>query len=204
MLGQPGYGQLVEVLPSNADEKDKVRIELKAIYEQEDEETKRKILSITHHMSASDVAQRLGINSHLLARVTGTVCLGLTPTTEEQENLENCSGDEQLRQNVGLRIKGVIGFSKKIDNNWTYSMKTLEVLRGYMAEFPELFDYLSTHAKINDFTDRQVFGQDNIHRGKELEEYIAHLPTTGAEQRQVRIFVPLSSQNFLNLLFFFL
>ena len=199
MLGQPGYGQFGKVLPSNAAQKGKVRVELESIHEQDDEETKRKILNggSSRYMPGYSVAQRLGINSHLLARVTGTVFLQVTPSAEEQERLDNRSGDRPARRqkklNVGLGLKynrtneEVIGYSKRFDNNWTYSMKTLEVLRGYMAEFPEIFDYLATHAGADDFTDREVFGQDNIHRGKELEEYMAHLPTTGA-QRQVRIF----------------
>ena len=196
MLGQPGYGLLGKVLPSNAPQKGKVRIELENIHDPDDEEIKNRILNsaTTRYMPGFAAAQRLGINGHLLARVTGTIFLQMTPSAEEQEKLDNRSGDRPTRRpkklNVGLGLKfnksneEVIGYSKKVENQWTFSLKTVEVIRSYMSEFPELFDYLSSHTNADDFTDIQVFGKDQLDRAKELEEFMAHLPTTGA-QRQV-------------------
>ena len=195
MLGNPGYGLQGRVL-SAADKnlKGKVRIEFDNIHEADIEEQKQRWLSgLSHYMPGYVGAQRLGISPHLISRITGTIYLTLSPTEDDDKR----SGDRPRKPkkiNVGLSLKfnksneEVPGWSKKADNGWLYSSKTIEVLRRYIQEFPEFFDFISKQGSgsSDDFTEAQVFGSgpEGAERARELQEFIQTLPC-GKAQRQV-------------------
>ena len=93
-------------------------------------------------------AQKLGISSHLVSRITGTLYIQKSPKEAEAEYAS--------KVNVGLNLKNnkrneeVCGFTRKNkDNNWEYSSKALDALRLYMSLFPEVFEYLCTSDRIN-------------------------------------------------------
>lgn len=197
MLGQPGYGLQGRVLSADKNLKGKVRVECDNIHEADIEEQKKRWLSgFTQYMPGFVGAQRLGVSPHLLSRVTGTIYLTLSPTEEDDKR----SGDRPRRPrkiNAGLSLKfnktneEVPGWSKKVDSGWLYSMKTIDVLRRYIQEFPEFFDYVAASSGSgDDFTDVQVFGPGpkGVQRARELQEFIQTLPC-GNAPRQV-LFVP--------------
>ena len=75
------------------------------------------------------VAQRLGINGFLLARITGTVYV----SRGSKENPSNAN-----KINVGLNLKSnrkneeVVGFTKRVDDQWQYSTKALQTVGEYI------------------------------------------------------------------------
>ena len=191
MLGDPGYGLQGTVLSADKKWKGKIRIEFDNIHENDSEELKKRWLSTsTYYVPGFTVAQRLGISPHLVSRITGTVLLYLTPA-EDDKNSERAP--RARKANVGLNLKfnkhneEVLGWSRKAENGWQYSMKTLDVLKQYIKEFPDLFDFLSRHANgSDDYSDVDVFGEENgVERGLLLKEYIQTLPCFKAD-RQVK------------------
>ncbi len=190
MLGHPGYGLQGRVLVADKNNKGKIRIEFENIQEEESESQKQRLLSATgHYMPGYSGAQRLGISPHLISRITGTIYMTLSPTAEET----NSDRPRRPRKiNVGLSLKfnksneEVPGWSKKGETGWLYSMKTVEVLRRYIQEFPEFFDYVSSqNSGSDDFFDYQVFGPgpEGVDRARELQTFVETLPCAKAERQ---------------------
>lgn len=189
MLGQPGYGLQGKVLSTDKNLKGKIRVEFINIHENDSEEQKQRLLSSTsHYMPGYVAAQRLGISPHLISRITGTIYLTLSTTADDR------SGDRPRRPkkiNVGLSLKfnksneEVPGWSKKADSGWLYSMKTVELLRRYIQEFPEFFDFISQQSGSDDFTEAQVFGPGpgGADRARELQDFVQTLPCVKAERQ---------------------
>jgi 5'-3' exoribonuclease 1 len=131
-------------------------------------------------------AKRLGISTHLISRITGTIYLLLSPT-EEEKNLDKPRRPKKV--NVGLSLKfnkskeEIPGWSKKMDSGWLYSTNAIKVLERYINEFPDFFDFLSQHSGSDDFTDTQVFGEDGTERAYQLHEFVQTLPCINAERR---------------------
>lgn len=191
MLGDPGYGLQGRVLSADKKWKGKVRIEFENIHENDSEELKKRWLSTTtYYVPGFTVAQRLGISPHLVSRITGTIFLYQTPS-EDDTNSNKARRPRKI--NVGLNLKfnkqneEVPGWSRKAENGWQYSMKTVDVLKRYICEFPDFFDFLSRHANgSDDFSDVDIFGEENgVERGAKLHEFIETLPCFKAD-RQVR------------------
>lgn len=185
MLGHPGYGLKGRVLSADKNLKGKIRIEFENNHEPDDEEA-RKRSSLCHYMPGYAGAKRLGISTHLISRITGTIYLLLSPTEEEQ----NSSKPRRPRKvNVGLSLKfnkakeEIPGWSKKADSGWLYSINTIKVLERYINEFPDFFDFLSQHTGSDDFTDEQVFGEGGTEQAHKLYEFVQTLPCTNAERR---------------------
>ena len=118
-------------------------------------------------------AQKLGISSHLVSRITGTLYIQKSPKEAEAEYAS--------KVNVGLNLKNnkrneeVCGFTRKNkDNNWEYSSKALDALRLYMSLFPEVFEYLSSDRLNSDFFHQNdVFGPESAEeRLKALSDWI--------------------------------
>ena len=107
------------------------------------------------------LAQRLGVSSHLVSRLTGSIYVRSGSSSDELKNMQSS------RTNIGFNLKfnktnkEVPGFSRKDPNDgqWLYSHRTLECIESYMMAFPELFDFLSTHAAEDNFLADDVFGR---------------------------------------------
>lgn len=187
MLGHPGYGLKGRVLSADRNLKGKIRIEFENIHEPDNEEAQKRFSNVSsHYMPGYIGAQRLGISPHLISRITGTIYLVLSPTDDDR------SGDRPRRPkkiNVGLSLKfnksneEVPGWSKRGETGWLYSVKTIEVLRRYIQEFPDFFDFLAKSSGSDDFTDQQVFGPDGTERAQQLHEFVQTLPCINAERR---------------------
>ena len=189
MLGDPGYGLQGRVLSADKKSKGKVRIEFENIHETDSEELKKRWLATsTFYVPGFNVAQRLGISPHLVSRITGTIFLFQSPT-EDDKNSDRPRRPRKM--NVGLNLKfnkhneEIPGWSRKAENGWQYSMRTVDVLRRYINEFPDFFDFLSRHANgSDDFADVDVFGQENgVERGVKLHEFMETLPCYKADRQ---------------------
>ncbi|XP_032782787.2 5'-3' exoribonuclease 1 isoform X1 [Daphnia magna] len=185
MLGHPGYGLKGRVLSADKNLRGKIRIEFDNIHELEDEEAMKRS-SQCHYMPGYVGAKRLGISTHLISRITGTIYLLLSPTEEEQNS---CKPRRPRKVNVGLSLKfnkskeEIPGWSKKADSGWLYSINTIKVLERYINEFPDFFDFLSQHTGSDDFTDEQVFGEGGTEKAHKLYEFVQTLACTKAERR---------------------
>lgn len=95
--------------------------------------------------------------------------------------------------NIGLNLKNnkkneeVCGYTcKGRDNNWLYSTKALDILRSYMSEWPEVFDYMSSSDKVSGdfFHYADIFsvddGEDKL---KALADWIKELPCSNAARQ---------------------
>jgi hypothetical protein len=133
-------------------------------------------------------AQQLGISSHLLSRITGTMFVLKGPKEAELEH----SG----KVNIGLNLKNnkreeeVCGYTRKRkDNNWLYSRKSIEALRNYMSEFPEVFEYLSTNERVSSdyFHASDIFflAEDPQERLKALADWLKEQPFASASRQPV-------------------
>ena len=78
------------------------------------------------------IAQRLGINGFLVARITGTVYV----SRGSKAHPSNAN-----KINVGLNLKSkrkneeVAGYTKKIEDQWYYSTKALQTVAEYIKEY---------------------------------------------------------------------
>lgn len=180
MLGQPGYGSLGRVRPAPArtpkdkELKGKVRVEFENVREA-DEPKRRWLSAVPRYMPGHMVAQRLGISGHLVSRITGTVYL--------------VAEGKLKKLNVGLALKfnkmnqEMPGWSRKSDGAWLYSDRTRDVLRQYIDEFPELFDFLSANTADEFYSAAQVFGAKEKERLAELLDFLETLPCAKAERQ---------------------
>ena len=75
------------------------------------------------------LAQRLGINTHFLSRITGSIYI-------KKGSPDNSEGNA----NIGLNLKftkrneEVPGYTKLADNGWTYSDKAMETIGEYLRK----------------------------------------------------------------------
>lgn len=129
----------------------------------------------TQYMQGGIAAQRLGITSHLLSRITGTIYV-----KQSSDELE-----EGTMLNVGLNLKfnkkneevsriemiellfecapnehallQVPGYTRKENNQWLYSPKAVELIRSYMIKCPELFERLHQNVGNDIFKEEDLF-----------------------------------------------
>lgn len=129
-------------------------------------------------------AQKLGISSHLLSRITGTMFVLKGPKEAEV--------DHAGKVNIGLNLKNnkrgeeVCGFTRKAeDRNWEYSTKALDALRLYMHQWPEVFDYLSTNDRVSGdyFHEADIFPENSSDRLKQLADWIKDQPFANASRQ---------------------
>lgn len=133
-----------------------------------------------------NASKKLGINSFLLARISGTMFVIKGP---KEADMEHAS-----KVNIGLNLKNkkkgeeVCGFTRMTDdNNWLYSSKALDAIRTYMSLFPEVFEYLSTNERIKSdyFHESDIFygEEDSNGRLKELADWIKEQPFATASRQ---------------------
>nr|XP_045617221.1 5'-3' exoribonuclease 1-like isoform X2 [Procambarus clarkii] len=192
MLGQPHYGCMGEVIEIDPSHKGRIRVAMTVTSEPNFDVVKQKQDQLEdRYMSGYTAAQKVGISSHLLARLTGTVFLvppsGSNPMAEiEMKN----------KLNIGLNLKSnkrneeVCGYSRKALDpyekaTWQYSDKVIECLLEYQKKFSEIFDHLSSHAEQKDiFYQDEVFGPENYkERVAELMDWLKNADFAKAERQ---------------------
>ncbi|XP_032684890.1 5'-3' exoribonuclease 1 isoform X3 [Odontomachus brunneus] len=172
MLGYPYYGAMGKVLPNKTDDTKSRRIQVSVTF------TKEPTLEIikqahaqqkTRYMHGSIAAQRLGISSHLLSRITGTIYV-----------VQALSNELDLtKHNIGLNLKfnkkneEVPGYTKKENNQWLYSLKAIELIRNYMTKCPNLFERLTINVTNDIFQEEELFDKES----NELEGIVTWLKT---------------------------
>ncbi|KAK0177026.1 hypothetical protein PV328_001116 [Microctonus aethiopoides] len=155
MLGHPHYGALGEVIAPGMNIKTgRVKVAMRFIPDPNFESLKREQSeSRMQYMHGSIAAQRLGISSHLLSRITGSIFV-LTNTTEQSE---------RKQQNIGLNLKfnkkneELPGYTKKVNGQWLYSSKSIGLIRNYMEKFPLLFEYLAQNISNDMYNEDDLF-----------------------------------------------
>ncbi|XP_077990094.1 5'-3' exoribonuclease 1-like [Glandiceps talaboti] len=181
MLGTPHYGCMGEVLEVDRKGEPRVRVAFSIPPEPNlDQIANRQGRLQERYQPGYVLAQRLGISSHLVSRITGTFFI--------LRGSRNDMGTYKV--NVGLNLKfnkrnkEVPGFTKKEeDGNWTYSMKSQDVIAQYIQKFPELFDHVAKNAQNDMFYEEDVFGP-NSNRSSEITEWLKTLACYNVEQVQ--------------------
>merc|ERR1719400_678915 len=78
------------------------------------------------YLTGYQAAQQVGISSHLLSRITGSIFI--------QKGPREVDSDFANRINVGLNLKfnkkneEVCGYTKRDQRGWVYSTKTVQVI----------------------------------------------------------------------------
>ncbi|XP_015607830.1 5'-3' exoribonuclease 1 isoform X2 [Cephus cinctus] len=154
MLGHPHYGAMGEVIEPGMDLKTgRVKVAM-AIEQEPDLNDCRKSWaeSKLRYMVGSVAAQRLGISSHLLSRITGTIYV-----------MQEAMGDQTPKFNIGLNLKfskrneEIPGYTKKENGQWLYSIKSVELIRSYMQKCPDLFEKLAQNVMNDIFHETDLF-----------------------------------------------
>ncbi|KAL3861178.1 hypothetical protein ACJMK2_007243 [Sinanodonta woodiana] len=180
MLGWPHYGCQGEVSEVDNTENGRVRINL-TIPEEPDIASVRD--NRMHHEQRYShgylLAQKLGVSSHFVSRVTGTIYVH--PGTPEDSN------DQKI--NIGLNLKftkrgeEVPGFTKLCDGQWLYSDKAMDTIDNYLRKFPYVWDIISKSERFSGdiFYESQLFPEGSKGNLKEMQEYIKTLPCYGIQ-----------------------
>lgn len=179
MLGQPCYGSLGEVIEINPSHKGRIRVVMTVLKEPNFDAMRKKQDELDmKYMPGYIAGQKVGISTHLLARLTGTVFL-LPPSADNPGEL-----DMKNRLNIGLNLKNnkkseeVVGYTRKVlDANgaktiWLYSPKTVETIIEYQSKFPEIFDHLAEQKGEKD-----IFFQDEVFGQEQYKERVSELTT---------------------------
>nr|CAD7460816.1 unnamed protein product [Timema tahoe] len=143
MLANPHYGAMGEVIDGGTNLRSgRVKVSLSVPEEPNLEHVvKMQQVSGNNYMMCNDAASYLGISPHLLSRITGTIYIIKGAQTEYTESAS--------KVNVGLNLKfnkkneEIPGYTKKENTTWLYSKKAVKLVKDYINQFPELFDYLS-------------------------------------------------------------
>merc|ERR1719483_1683451 len=180
MLGQPHYGAQGSVIKIDPEHKGRIQLRFEVGEEPDLAEvmSKQAVLS-ERYEPGFRAAQKLGMSSHIMARVTGTIYI--VRGAREQQS------DSVSKTNIGLNLKfnkrseEVCGFTKKSeDGQWLYSRACIDILREYQQRFFEVFDYIasSNNASNDMFHELDVFhGEDGLERVGELVTWLENLPT---------------------------
>lgn len=188
MLGQPKYGCLgtvQEVMSKTG----RIRVCFRDVQEPD--------LRQVHAMQKSNspkyangyrTAQFVGLNSHILSRITGTLFVikgprGADPDRASKHNMGLCLKFNKRNEEIG-------GYTKRDEeNNWLYSSKVVDILYEYIEKFPEVFDYL--FSKTNSSKDvhhvEDIFASrpdvDPLERLNELLAWLKDLPSSNAPRQ---------------------
>ncbi|XP_071639281.1 5'-3' exoribonuclease 1 [Temnothorax longispinosus] len=169
MLGHPYYGAMGEVIQNKDISKSRrIKISIKSVKEPTFDAIKQAYTQQkTRYMHGSIAAQRLGISSHLLSRITGTIYV-IQPMKEEL-----------TKYNLGLNLKfnkrneEVPGYTRKENSQWLYSTKAIELIRNYMTKCPILFERLAHNVANDIFQEGDLFNTGS----DELKDTVAWLKT---------------------------
>nr|XP_033337296.1 5'-3' exoribonuclease 1 [Megalopta genalis] len=142
LIGHPHYGAMGTVIePAVSKKLGKVNVSVNVSSEPSLEAMKQTHQKLrTKYMQGNSIAQRLGISSHLLSRITGTIYV--KPTS-------NNFSQEVIKHNIGLNLKfnrkneEIVGYTRKENGHWLYSPKVVKLTRNYIKKYPDLFERLS-------------------------------------------------------------
>ncbi|XP_034935611.1 5'-3' exoribonuclease 1 isoform X2 [Chelonus insularis] len=173
MLGHPHYGAMGEVIEPGVNLKTgRVKVAMKVIPEPNLEPCKYKQNQLKmQYMYGNIAAQRLGISSHLLSRITGSIFV--LPRQKQEQS-------EQKQQNIGLNLKfnkkneELPGYTKKIEGQWLYGSKSIGLIRSYMERFPLLFEYLAQNVSNDIYHEDDIF--PNTQELTEITKWLKEQP----------------------------
>lgn len=156
MLGHPHYGAMGEVTDTGINAKTgRVKVAMQFAPEPSFEALAREQKeSRMQYMHGSIAAQRLGITSHLLSRITGSIFVMVSDPSERKQ------------QNIGLNLKfskkneELPGYTRKVNGQWLYSSKSVGLIRSYMEKFPVLFERLARNIVNDMYTEDELFSED--------------------------------------------
>ena len=182
MLGNTQYGcqgTVAQIAPEHKGRIQLLFMEPKQI-DLSDVMNRTKELSLLY-LTGYQASQQVGISSHLLSRITGSIFIQKGPKEADSERAN--------RINVGLNLKfnkkneEVCGYTKRDQRGWVYSTKTIQIIGQYLALFPGLFDYLNSGKNVQTdmFHHMDVFPEgDGEEKLKEIGDWLKELPSSSA------------------------
>ncbi|XP_002730377.1 5'-3' exoribonuclease 1-like [Saccoglossus kowalevskii] len=184
MLGTPHYGCMGEVIEVDRKGEPRIRVVFSTPSEPRlDHIMKQQWKYEVKYVPGYILAQRLGISSHLVSRITGSFLVLKGSSRSGNPNPSKVNIGLNLKFNK--RNKEVAGFTRKDeDGNWTYSIKTQHIIADYIEKFPDLFDHVSQNAQNDMFYEDDVFGEDSD-RASQISDWLKTLSCHGVEQTEV-------------------
>ncbi|CAG0878937.1 unnamed protein product [Darwinula stevensoni] len=188
MLAQPHYGCMGEVIEVESVEgkSGKVRVLVTDVPEPDLSAIKKKKSALElPYVPGYQAAQKLGISSHLLSRLTGSIYI--IPGSKDNHNPNG------NRINFGLNLKfnrkneEVEGFTRKDrENVWLYSSQAIAVIKDYLEAFPDLFEFLADNTGNDIFFASDIFPTDvhGMERVKEIVRWLKEQPSSSAPRRK--------------------
>ncbi|XP_076684631.1 5'-3' exoribonuclease pacman isoform X2 [Andrena cerasifolii] len=171
MLGHPHYGSMGNINdPAFHKNCGSVRITVNVTREPSLDTVKQfeNVLRL-QYMKGGIAAQRLGISSYLLSKITGTIYV--------QQSSDEFREENHTKYNLGLNLKfnkkneEVPDYTRKENGQWMYSTKTIDLIRRYMVKYPLLFERLAQNVTKDIFQEESLFDKDT----GSLKEIIAWL-----------------------------
>lgn len=180
MLGHPHYGAMGEVIDPGVNVKTgRVKVAMRIVTEPNLDSVKKQFTdSEAQWMSKSIAAQRLGLSSHFLSRITGSIYV----TQGSAEAPENG------KQNVGLNLKftkrneELPGYTKKSSGQWLYSTKSIGLIRSYMHQYPRLFERLAKRVTNDIYTEDDLF-ESGPEKLSEVVSWLKEQPFASVDTR---------------------
>ncbi|XP_021342502.1 5'-3' exoribonuclease 1-like [Mizuhopecten yessoensis] len=174
MLGWPHYACQGEVVDIEDDSRVRINVSILEEPNLDNVENDQGFLGIQYYPGYV-IAPRLAITSHFLSRMTG--CIMVTPGSPDNPN-------DRFKTNIGLNLKftkrneEVPGYTKRTDEGWTYSDKAMEVVGQYLAEFPEIWSYISSKdgGRGDNFYETDLFKEGSPYSLKKMTDFVKGLP----------------------------
>ncbi|XP_059468376.1 5'-3' exoribonuclease 1 [Neocloeon triangulifer] len=175
------YGYTAKILPPN--KPNKVNIEVQIPQDPPLDEIRSAILlTSSSYMPCLSVCRFLGLPAAIISKISGIL---LMTNPKESRN----------RINIGLGLKmhtqnkEIPGFTKRINGDWVYSQRAIDLIRDYMCVFPEIFNYMqgmrdrpqnrNEYIKATD-----VFSLHMSERLDALKKWLAEQPGSTIEARR--------------------
>ncbi|XP_075211430.1 5'-3' exoribonuclease pacman isoform X2 [Lycorma delicatula] len=121
-------------------------------------------------LTGHSMAQRLGISSHLLSRITGSIfVVDVEP---------GASTETAQKTNIGLNLKfnkkneEVCGYTKKENGQWFYSMKAGQLINDYLKIAPDVISYIASNVLNDIFYAREIFPENSSEQLKKLVSWL--------------------------------
>ncbi|CAI8010817.1 5'-3' exoribonuclease 1 [Geodia barretti] len=124
------------------------------------------------------VAQKLGLNSLLLSRISGNIQV-------EKGSPENAKEREKISIGLNLKFerrnKEMPGYCRRTTEGWAYSPAAIGLVKSYVKEFPAVFSYLQGNPKADKYYESELMpanAEDGVTLAK-VQEWLKKQPTTG-------------------------
>ncbi|GLV41654.1 pacman [Carabus blaptoides fortunei] len=184
MIGHPHYGTIGEVIDNTSLKSGRIKVSVSVLAEP-DISFVYQLEKETKYMPGGVAAQRLAITPHLLSRITGTIFA--IPGVKGSMTPKNSS-----KMNIGLNLKlnkkneEIPGYTKKVEGQWLYSYKSVQLVKDYMKFCPDLFTYIAAHLGNDVFYESELFpteiGEGRIQK---LVEWLKKQPFAAVERQKV-------------------